>query len=188
VLELGSEGLRIWRFFGADQPQEALAAKRQMSAQGDDASEIPYIVRDEVLAWRDIEDCLLDSAAGSLVLPFTRRKMLANLMIERRAEFYFEPDAARAASEIAERIRGALGPKTEEHPASVGEALGPLTSRVRQAAGRLGKMLSGHESAATPPAGAGPDLDLLERLAALHERGILTDEEFEAKKKQILGL
>jgi hypothetical protein len=49
-------------------------------------------------------------------------------------------------------------------------------------------MLSGHESAATPPAGAGPDLDLLERLAALHERGILTDEEFEAKKKQILGL
>ncbi len=28
----------------------------------------------------------------------------------------------------------------------------------------------------------------LERLADLHNRGVLTDEEFEAKKKQILGL
>ena len=31
-------------------------------------------------------------------------------------------------------------------------------------------------------------LDELEKLASLHQRGILTDAEFEAKKKEILGL
>lgn len=31
-------------------------------------------------------------------------------------------------------------------------------------------------------------LDEVEQLAKLHEQGILTDEEFEAKKRQILGL
>ena len=45
---------------------------------------------------------------------------------------------------------------------------------------------------ASPAAGAasstGGDLDQLEKLAELHEQGILTDEEFAAKKAQILGL
>ena len=44
---------------------------------------------------------------------------------------------------------------------------------------------------ASPTAGAassGGDLDQLEKLAELHEQGILTDEEFAAKKAQILGL
>ena len=31
-------------------------------------------------------------------------------------------------------------------------------------------------------------IEQLERLAELHEKGILTDEEFESKKKQLLGL
>ena len=42
--------------------------------------------------------------------------------------------------------------------------------------------------AATSPASGGSDLDQLEKLAELHEKGILTDEEFAAKKAQILGL
>jgi hypothetical protein len=45
------------------------------------------------------------------------------------------------------------------------------------------------ESSAAPAATGGSDLASdLERLAELHAKGILTDEEFEAKKKQILGL
>jgi len=31
-------------------------------------------------------------------------------------------------------------------------------------------------------------MDELERLAQLHEESVITDEEFEAKKKQLLGL
>lgn len=40
------------------------------------------------------------------------------------------------------------------------------------------------------PEGAGDEsyLDELEKLAGLRDRGIITDEEFEAKKKQLLGL
>lgn len=48
-------------------------------------------------------------------------------------------------------------------------------------------------AAPAPPAAAAapaePDYtDQLQELAQLHEQGILTDEEFEAKKKQILGI
>ncbi len=42
-----------------------------------------------------------------------------------------------------------------------------------------------------PPSAAAPPADYitqLERLGALRDQGILTDEEFEAKKKQILGM
>ena len=45
-------------------------------------------------------------------------------------------------------------------------------------------------AAAAPPAApaGGSDLDQLQKLADLHAQGILTDEEFAAKKAQILGL
>ena len=43
--------------------------------------------------------------------------------------------------------------------------------------------------AAAPPAPAPPDdVDQLQQLAALHKQGVLTDEEFAAKKAQILGI
>lgn len=51
------------------------------------------------------------------------------------------------------------------------------------------------EAGSTPGAGAEPApppeasyLDELERLAALRDQGAITDEEFEAKKAQLLGL
>ena len=44
-------------------------------------------------------------------------------------------------------------------------------------------------AASAPPAAPEPEyVGELERLAQLRQRGILTDEEFEAKKKQILGI
>ncbi len=39
-----------------------------------------------------------------------------------------------------------------------------------------------------PPSGQEPESTELEELARLHEAGILTDEEFAAKKRQILGI
>jgi hypothetical protein len=43
--------------------------------------------------------------------------------------------------------------------------------------------------AAAPPAPAEPDYAAeLEKLARLREQGIIDDEEFQAKKKQILGI
>ena len=47
------------------------------------------------------------------------------------------------------------------------------------------------EAAAPAPAPAAPEPDYvgeLERLSQLRDQGILSDEEFEAKKKQILGI
>ena len=45
-----------------------------------------------------------------------------------------------------------------------------------------------HPDSAAPVASAPSDLDELQKLADLHAEGILTDEEFAAKKAQILGL
>jgi len=39
-----------------------------------------------------------------------------------------------------------------------------------------------------PAAAAGPDYDEIRKLAELKDQGILTEEEFAAKKAQILGL
>ncbi len=48
---------------------------------------------------------------------------------------------------------------------------------------------AGYEQAAAAPVAAEPDYAAeLEQLAQLKAQGILTDEEFEAKKKQILGI
>jgi hypothetical protein len=44
-----------------------------------------------------------------------------------------------------------------------------------------------HTDGAAPASGGG-DLDELQKLGELHAQGILTDEEFAAKKAQILGL
>ena len=45
------------------------------------------------------------------------------------------------------------------------------------------------QAAAAPPPAATPDyMEELKKLAELKNAGILTEEEFEAKKKQILGL
>ena len=47
------------------------------------------------------------------------------------------------------------------------------------------------EAAAPAPAPAAPEPEYvgeLERLAQLRDQGVITDEEFEAKKKQILGI
>ena len=191
VLQVVPEGVRITRFFGADRPDQALAAWQQMGANGGDTESLAYIVRVEDLTWRDIEDAQIDAReANTLVLPFTGRKSLANLMLSRRCEFAFAAEDAARAAAVAARIRESLPPAEPREPAvDLGETLGPLASRVRQAAGRLGKMITGREESRPAPAtGSGPDLDLLERLAEMRERGILTDEEFEAKKKQILGL
>lgn len=43
-------------------------------------------------------------------------------------------------------------------------------------------------SQGTQAQGGGSNVDALERLAALREKGILTDEEFAAEKRRILGL
>ncbi len=63
----------------------------------------------------------------------------------------------------------------------IGAAVGSAAARRRNDQGA---------DAAQPAAAAGGDDQVaqLEKLAQLKDQGILTDEEFQAKKKQILGL
>jgi hypothetical protein len=51
------------------------------------------------------------------------------------------------------------------------------------------EQMAAQAAAAPPPAAPAPDMNAeLTQLAQLHDQGILTDEEFAAKKAQILGL
>ncbi len=64
-------------------------------------------------------------------------------------------------------------------------------SFVQEKLGAKEDFSSREQPAATAPAAAPAEPEYvgeLERLAQLREQGILSDEEFEAKKKQILGI
>ena len=62
----------------------------------------------------------------------------------------------------------------------------PLTDQDQAA---LGSATTAATAAPTPaPASAPSYLDELEKLGELRDKGIITDEEFEAKKKELLGL
>jgi hypothetical protein len=51
------------------------------------------------------------------------------------------------------------------------------------------QQMAAAQAAAPPPAAGGQDdMAELQQLAQLHEQGVLTDEEFAAKKAQILGI
>jgi len=62
----------------------------------------------------------------------------------------------------------------------------PLTAEDRAALGGAPAGAPATQAPATAPQES--YLQELERLAELHDRGILSDEEFAAKKKQLLGL
>ena len=68
-----------------------------------------------------------------------------------------------------------------------------VSNRVsRRQAGRWEQQAQQEQAAAAPPPAAAPaEADYmaeLEQLAQLRNQGILSDEEFEAKKKQLLGI
>jgi len=80
--------------------------------------------------------------------------------------------------------------RVEEH---TGQKADELTDeQLEQAMDQLGiekETMTDEEWAEAQKADAQPDyLDELERLGGLRDQGIITDEEFEAKKKSLLGL
>jgi len=74
-----------------------------------------------------------------------------------------------------------------------GEGLGDAWARMRSyMGGRAADLRAGasRRGSATPAAATTPEgarLDQLERLAALHDRGVLSEEEYARQKREILG-
>ena len=80
--------------------------------------------------------------------------------------------------------------RVEEHTGKKAEEL--TDEQLEQAMDQLGiekETMTDEEWAEAQKADSVPDyIAELERLGALHEQGILTDEEFAAKKKEVLNL
>jgi hypothetical protein len=95
--------------------------------------------------------------------------------------------AYKMSSRDADRIEQHTGvPPEELEDQELERAMDDLGIE-RQTVSAEDREQGGDEPSAGGDAGAG-DIDQLTRLAELHEQGILTDEEFAAKKTQILGL
>jgi hypothetical protein len=101
--------------------------------------------------------------------------------------------AHKMSTQDADRIEQHTGiPPEELEDEDLEQAMDELgieQQTVTDADQEVGTEADATEAApAAPPASGGDDLDQLQKLADLHAAGILTDEEFEAKKAQILGL
>lgn len=97
----------------------------------------------------------------------------------------------KMSSQDAERIEQSTGvdpeEMTDEELAQAMDQLG-IDKQTVTAADQQQASAPAPAAPASPASGGGTDLDQLQKLADLHAQGILTDEEFAAKKAQILGL
>jgi len=105
--------------------------------------------------------------------------------------------AYKMSSRDADRIEEHTGvPPEELEDADLEQAMDELgiekqtvtAADQEEGAADAGATAPAAAPAAAPAGGGSSDLGQLEKLAELHAQGILTDEEFAAKKKQILGL
>ena len=99
----------------------------------------------------------------------------------------------KMSTKDADRIQQHTGVDPEElEDAELEQAmqeLGIQEQKVTAADTEQGAAPAAAPPSAAPVAGGGSDyMAELEKLGSLRDAGILTDEEFEAKKKQILGL
>lgn len=96
--------------------------------------------------------------------------------------------AYKMSTRDADRIEEHTGvPPEELDDAELDQAMTDLNI-PKESVTAADQETGGSEPAPSAPAAGSSDLDQLEKLADLHAQGILTDEEFAAKKKQILGL
>jgi hypothetical protein len=103
--------------------------------------------------------------------------------------------AIKLSQKDAERIEQHTGlPPEQLEDEDLNEAMQELGIQGQPATAEEQAALSHAPAPGAPAPQAGPPapkeayLDELERLADLRDRGILTDEEFQAKKRQVLGL
>jgi len=103
--------------------------------------------------------------------------------------------AVKMSKKDAEKIEQHTGlPPEQLEDADLQEAMDELGIQSQPLTAEDQAALGGAPQAGAPPVqapAAAPQasyLDELERLAGLRDQGILTDEEFQAKKKQLLGL
>ena len=98
--------------------------------------------------------------------------------------------AHKMSQKDAERIQQHTGIDPEEMTDDeLVQAMNELGIEQQEVtAADMGGQAAAPAAPAPPPSGGESDLDLLQKLGDLHAQGILTDEEFAAKKAEILGL
>jgi len=89
----------------------------------------------------------------------------------------------------ADRVQQHTGVAPEElEDAELEQAMDELGIEKQQVTDADQEEGGGSTASSSAPSSGGSDVDQLQKLADLHDQGILTDDEFAAKKKQILGL
>jgi hypothetical protein len=97
--------------------------------------------------------------------------------------------AYKMSKRDADRVKQHTGTDPEElSDEELSQAMDDLGIEQQQVTSADREQGSGGASAAPTGESSGGYLEELERLADLKDKGIITDEEFEAKKRQLLGL
>jgi hypothetical protein len=119
------------------------------------------------------------------------RSFLTTLVVAGMAAFGIRELRRQAGEEFPEaRLGDALGRTRERMVGAVrGARIGERASRLRLPEVRMPttKQAPGAKAGAVPSEDEDARLERLERLGALHEKGILSDEELAAEKRRILG-
>ncbi len=176
VVELLADRIKTTSFYGAQAPEEALEAFETLRMNGGNADPLPFIVRVRELVFDDIADLGLYTGEEGCAIRFqyTPKKKVAQLLLQSQEEIAFgqgqEPQFARIA-EVVRRAIVARGP---------GEGIGIKFSGIAE---RAKGLVKGHQKTLSSS-----DTEALEKLAELRAKGIITEEEFATKKKQILGI
>jgi hypothetical protein len=110
-------------------------------------------------------------------MPFRRRRPIARVATTAVVAGAAANMGARSAQRSAEAAQAQAAPAPADEPAAP-EAAAPEAAAPEAAA----------PEAAAPQAIGSEQIELLKQLAGLKDQGILTEEEFAAKKAQILGL
>ncbi len=97
--------------------------------------------------------------------------------------------AYKMSQKDADRIQQSTGVDPEEMTdEELAQAMDQLGIEKQAVTAEDQQSAAAPQAEAAPASGGGTDLDQLQKLGELHAAGILTDEEFAAKKAQILGM
>jgi hypothetical protein len=173
--EVLAAGLRLVTYRNALNGEEAAKALAILKSHDWRTDVLPFGFTRRVLPWGALEGVRFElpekpDGYGRLRFTYPQHNMLDRI-VHAPVDLYFAMEDQAAFGRLFEMARERIAAHRGEHPA---EAAPP----------RVGGLRLGLRRESNGPTAA--DLEALEKLAALHEKGVLNDAEFAAAKARLL--
>lgn len=177
TVEVLAAGLRLVTYRNARDREEAAKALAILKAHGWRTDVLPFAFTQRVLPWGALDGARLEPPEGQdrygrLRFTYPQRNVLDRIT-HAPVDVYYSAEDRAEFGRLLEMARELIVAHQGEQP--------PEAAHPQRGGGlRLGLRRENNGPAAA-------DLEALEKLAALHEKGVLSDAEFAAAKARILG-